>query len=399
MIYDIIIIGAGIAGLYAAYSIQKLSPNTKFLILEKNEKKYIGGRANNERFYGQLIAPGAGIGRRKKDLLLYKLMQELEIPINEFTSSHLYSKLIDPINIKETIDLLKSKYEETNETFKVFAKKILKDKYKNFILSSGYTDYEKEDVHDVLYNYGMDDNTGSLKAFSVPWSKLVLQLAEKIGINKIKFSSNVKNITSSEHYEIETDNKKYSCNKIIMATTITSIRNLLKMPIYKDIEGQPFMRTYGKFTKPSIDIMKEYVKGYTVLPGPLQKIIPINSDDGIYMIAYNDNANTNKLKDYQENTEENRIHYCKLLEKALGIPKKSIKLIGIKVFYWYIGTHYYKPLNKNLYSNRNDFIKKAQHPEDNMLVVGEVVSKNQGWVNGALDSVKIVLTKKWLEDK
>ena len=35
MIYDIIIIGSGMSGLYTAYNIKKMSPNTSFLILEK----------------------------------------------------------------------------------------------------------------------------------------------------------------------------------------------------------------------------------------------------------------------------------------------------------------------------------------------------------------------------
>ena len=43
MIYDIIIIGSGIAGLYAAYKIKTLSPETRYLILEKNKKSQIGG--------------------------------------------------------------------------------------------------------------------------------------------------------------------------------------------------------------------------------------------------------------------------------------------------------------------------------------------------------------------
>jgi cation diffusion facilitator CzcD-associated flavoprotein CzcO len=33
--YDIIIIGSGMSGLYSAYQIQKISPKTSFLILEK----------------------------------------------------------------------------------------------------------------------------------------------------------------------------------------------------------------------------------------------------------------------------------------------------------------------------------------------------------------------------
>ena len=45
---DVIIIGSGIAGLYAAYQIKRLAPaNTTFLILEKNPKKWMGGRAGN----------------------------------------------------------------------------------------------------------------------------------------------------------------------------------------------------------------------------------------------------------------------------------------------------------------------------------------------------------------
>jgi protoporphyrinogen oxidase len=55
MKYDIIIIGSGISGLYAAYNIKKTSPDTSFLILEKYKKQWIGGRTSNEMFYGTEI--------------------------------------------------------------------------------------------------------------------------------------------------------------------------------------------------------------------------------------------------------------------------------------------------------------------------------------------------------
>jgi hypothetical protein len=85
------------------------------------------------------------------------------------------------------------------------------------------------------------------------------------------------------------------------------------------------------------------------------------------------------------------------LEKSLGMPKDSIHIIAIKDFYWPIGTHYYKPLNKELYSSREEFIEKAQHPEKGILVVGEAVSRNQGWTEGALESVEVVVTKQWVK--
>ena len=66
--YDYIIIGAGIAGLYAAYKIKQMNKNFSILILEKN--KQIGGRLGNYLFYGENVVTGAGIGRKNKVKLL-----------------------------------------------------------------------------------------------------------------------------------------------------------------------------------------------------------------------------------------------------------------------------------------------------------------------------------------
>jgi hypothetical protein len=405
MKYDIIIIGSGISGLYAAYNIKKMSPDKSFLILEKYKKQWIGGRTSNEMFYGTEIVTGAGIGRKKKDKLLHKLLDELSLKTQEFTIKPYYSTMFDHLDVKKVMEHLRNEYKKyrgPRTTFKTFATGVLGEKtYKQFLLSVGYTDFEKEDAHDTLYNYGMDDNYCCSKGFSVPWRKMVMKLADKIGESHFKFSSNVSKITKTDdspcEFLIDTEEgKKYVCNKVIVATTITGIRKLLPNPIYNDIEGQPFLRLYGKFSKNSIPIMKEYVKGYTFLPGPLQKILPMNPDTGVYMISYNDNNNTLALKNNLENTEENRDMYCELIEKSLGIPADSLHLIAIKDFYWPVGTHYYKPLNLSVYKDRDEFIDIAQHPERGILVVGEVVSQNQGWTEGALDSVRAVLTKKWI---
>ena len=406
MMYDVIIIGSGISGLYAAYNIKKMSPDISFIILEKYKKQWIGGRTSNETFYGSEIVTGAGFGRKTKDKLLRKLLDDLDLNTHEYTIKPYYSTLIQPLDVKKVMTYLRKEYKTFNgphqTSFKKFAKPILGEKiYNQFILTVGYSDFEEEDVYETLYAYGMEDNYHSLKAFYVPWRKMVMRLAAKIGTSHFKFSNNASKITKIHDnpckFLIETESgAKYMCNKVIVATTISGIRKLLPNPIYKDIEGQPFLRLYGKFSKQSIPILKEFVKGYTYLPGPLQKIVPINPDSGVYMIAYNDNNNTLALKNNQDNTDQNRDLYCALLEKALGICGGSLHLISIKAFYWPIGTHYYKPLNLDMYKDMDEFIDIAQHPVKGILVIGEVVSKNQGWSEGALDSVKEVLTKKWI---
>lgn len=397
---DIIIIGSGMAGLYSAYQIKKFSPSTSFLILEKNKKKWIGGRAGSETFYGSEIETGAGIGRKKKDKLLLKLVNQFQLTSQEFNINPKVINKIKKIDINEVMNYLKSNYKNIKNnkniklTFKQFAINILgEEEYKNFILNSGYTDYENADVYETLYNYGMEDNTCCWKAFSVLWKELVLKLYHYIGVEHFKFSNNVIDIQkNSDQFIINTINKKqYLCNKIIIASTIDTIKKLLpNHPIYNNIIGQPFLRIYAKFDKKSIPIMKEYIKETVILTGPLQKIISINPDNGIYMIAYNDNDNAIALKNYLKNIKSNREFYERLLENSLGISENSLGIIAIKSFYWPIGTHYYKPLK--------DSLDKIQTPEKGILVVGEAVSHKQGWVEGALESVKTVVTKKWIKN-
>jgi len=143
--------------------------------------------------------------------------------------------------------------------------------------------------------------------------------------------------------------------------------------------------------------MRNTVTSFTIVNGPLYKIIPINVKKGVYMIVYNDNAGSIYLKNHLKNTTTNRSLFSRLLEKSLGLPFDSLHLDAIIDFYWPIGTHYYEPLSSE-YKNRVDFVEKAQHPMNGVVVVGEVVALDQGWTEGALDSVELAVTKKWVHE-
>ena len=408
--YDIIIIGSGMAGLYSAYNIKKMSLDTSFLILEQHKKQWIGGRTSNEMFYGTQVVTGAGVGRKEKDKLLIKLMNEIGIKYTQYETIINYSKTFTSVDIVKIINKLKSEYNKHPElhhkTFKEYFIKIFDEKlYKAFIISAGYTDYENADLYETLYNYGIDDNKSGWTGLHIPWKNMVDKLYHIIGKNHFRFSNNVVEIKKIKEkpclFHIKTDNGiLYQCNKVIIATTITGIQKLVpgadkKTSLYQQIHGQPFLRLYAKFNKESAKIMKKYVTSYTIVPGPLQKIIPMDANKGVYMIAYSDNYYALLQKKYLENTPENRDLYCDLIEESLGIPKGQLKITAIKDYYWPIGTHYYEPL-RGPFKTRNDFVYKAQHPENGMLVVGEVVSRDQGWTEGALESVKSVLDENWV---
>jgi protoporphyrinogen oxidase len=440
-IYDYVIIGAGISGLYCAYNILQKNPNSKIIILEKNNK--IGGRIGKETFEGVQVVIGAGIGRKNKDNLLINLLNKLHIKYNEFISNHkvtnlLYStksnKKSSIINTQNIFYYLKKKYKDlstkktfkNNINFKKFAINILgKDKYNNFKVSSGYTDYENSDINDFLENYNYDDNYSKYIGLNINWNTLKERLYKKIitnNKNNIVLNSNVyklrfdkktnnykifyKNIKNKKTKKTKNLNKNiiYS-NKVIIASTIDTVQKLIpNCAIYKDIKPNSFIRIYAKFSNESINIMKKNIPTTMYVKGFLQKIIPINHDKGIYMIAYADNKNANHLEkiiNKFNNKKEinNKIilykYFENLLTRTLNLTnndKKLIKITNITHFYWKIGTHYYLPLKKE-YKDRNDFIEKAQNPAKNLFVIGECVALNQGWTNGALQSVENIKNK------
>lgn len=413
--YDIIIVGAGLSGLYSAYNIKKMNPNINLLVLESNKRPYIGGRIGNENFYGANIVVGAGVGRKDTDYLLIKLLKDLNIKYNPFEVDMNYSnKLVQNnhyVDIKQYLANLRTIYNKLEKdssynlsvSFKQFATKYLgKKKYKDFVISAGYSDYEEEDAYEVLYHYQMEDNAPGWTGLEIQWSTLVAKLCEQIGLQNILTSVKVENINKIQEkpclFEIRTSQKQnpvYYANKVIIATRINTVQKLLpKLSIYKEIKGQPFLYIYAKFDKKSSEIMSKLVPTYTIVTGPLQKMIPFSKS--VYMIAYSDNKSANVLKEYKENTEQNRDYFEMKVEETFGLPSNSLKIIAIKDFYWQIGTHYFEPLNLNKYQTREHFIYEAQHPEPGLLVVGEAVSRRQGWTEGALESVHAVLNKRWI---
>jgi hypothetical protein len=256
-------------------------------------------------------------------------MKQLGVPFREFHSVMDYSTLFQPVDVEKVILKLRELYKKNTGlhelTFKQFFIKMLgPSAYKQFIISAGYTDYENADLYETLYNYGMDDNKGGWTGLCIPWKRMVHTLYDKIGASHFRFNNNVISIQKLREkpclFEISTEKgDTYLCNKVILATTITGIQKLIpdNNGVYKQIHGQTFLRLYGKFNKKSAAIMQQYVPNYTIVPGPLQKILPIDASKGVYMIAYSDNANAIALKDHLKKVR------FEILKKWLQINLKS----------------------------------------------------------------------------
>lgn len=345
--YDVVFVGAGIANLYAAWNYMKAHPNGKVVVLEKSWR--VGGRVAWARFCGVEVMKGAGVGRIGKDQILLDLLQELNVRYEVSEGGHkndLVSKAIKKLTRANAA---------AGETFAEFGKRVLgHDAYKEFVVASGYSDYESYDARVGLANYGFDDIYAGNKIFMFSWRELVNAL--KRGL-VIKLGQEVNKISSEI---VHVGKTVYKTRQIVLGVTHVGLKKLLPdIAAYNYIEGQPFMRVYA-------NLQGELpMGGYKVVDSPLQKIIHIR--DTVYMIAYADNKNALELRKWKQKDFEDE------LRRIFGGMWKIGKLVK---YFWKIGTHYYKP--------GTVITSKMQNPAENIYVVGEVVADNQGWVGPAL---------------
>lgn len=371
-INNIVIIGGGISSLYSAYLLKKNYPKIKYTIIEKSDE--CGGRVRMSNLGDVKLPTGAYFTRVDKDRVLMKLLKDLDIKIDPYVLDIDYS--FKESDVDKLVNKLKKalpKYDRSKLKFKEFAKDVLGKDYDNFINMMGYTDFENADINDTLSNYGFDDNIPGYKIVNVDWSKVVDKLVSFIGSENIVFNTEVKSIKEKNGGFLI--NSKYKCDGVIIGVTINVLKNLLDNKIYNQIESQEFIKVFAK--SKDLDIDK-----YTVVDSEIRKVIPIKDD--VYTIAFSDNKDAVSIK------SKNNNYFEELLSSHFN---KDIKITNVKKFFWEEGTHYYKPLPIE-YKSRKEFIKEAQHPKDNIWVVGEVVAEKQGWVEGALSSVeKISLFK------
>lgn len=147
---------------------------------------------------------------------------------------------------------------------------------------------------------------------------------------------------------------------------------------FQDIQGQigyhPFLRTYALLQKKDpLHIAKQ---GMIYMDSSLQKRIPLTSR--IQMISYSDNDCAQKTVRMNRSQLEKETH---------------LSLIDVRHVYFPRGTHFYYPLETRRWKTRREFIHYAQHPSPGIFFIGEAISQNQGWTEGALQSVETILPR------
>lgn len=390
--YDYIVIGAGIAGSYFAYSLSERGISN-YLLIEKNAD--IGGRMLDWSFHGNLVHLGAAFVRSIDERFL-KLLAKLQIPIKQSNLTFDYKvPNFDPVWYNSELDLickdLTQKYKETDSSFIEY----LKTRYINtpellnkFLNHSSFTDFRYASAKAFL-DYVPEDLKIKPQEFYIieeGWKPIFQKLSKKFDNKKVKLNTEVTNIsfnTSTKTWKVTYEESEPGKFKTVETKNIIITHSCHFKLFDKSVDKQVFPKIF------TIPFMKIYtfhkqspVKEPTVVANQLKKIIPIS--ENVLWSTYNDTDDTEQLRKLLEssNGRQTKVIEDKLEEFFNMSDENAVK--DMMVQYWKEGTHGYEPGAEILE-------KQFWYPSDRypgLTGVGEAFSKSQGWIEGALHSVE-----------
>ena len=439
--YDIIIIGGGISGLYSAYNLLKNRKNLKVLVLEKNPK--LGGRVST--FYGgkddtsvsKDIIFEKGAGRfNDKHKLLNTLLHELDLSSNKVEITNFDTNIWIPRN---KFELLREKYPRMDDIIEALQKQLkerkvsqeeirkhnLQELVKKYIVSNEKYDIEKKENNKELVKYMEEmypyfaeqynmNAMDALQVFSQDFkqdiqyyilngglSQIITQLEKKvIGMGGIIKKGKMVRDIKKEKDGLYIINDNLKCQKIISCIPkpgiekVKYLSGLLGNKILNTIECIPLYRIYAKYPNSIINGEKKvWFSGMDkmVVNHPLKFILPYGEKNGLIHISYTDSKYAKfllkKMIDGSINSyldkEINKIFKNKI-EGLKEIPQPE----WIKHYYWECGMGCWK---KGV--NSRDVLNKVVKPNkrEKVYFCGENFSNQQGWMEGALFTANKVI--------
>lgn len=417
MIYDYIIVGGGVSGLYIYLNMLK-SPqmrNKKIVLLEKMPN--LGGRiyTDNVNSDGKDYFFEAGAGRfaeshkRLKKLLieldLYNKKMKIPNDINFIDTQnknlHHHTYYLDKIVKKfankkndKKLNLLTMKELLKKEFSPKIVKYIVNSyEYKDFFITNAY-----EAINNYYKNFKLEEQYYILGG---GLTSIINKMERKLKKMNAKIKKNVKVLDvvniENDNYQVKITHGKNDTTGSMLTKNIifTLTNNFLKdISVLKDVkkslinsvDNTPLTRIYSVFDTKDL-WFKDLKK--TTTTSPIQYLIPINEKEGSIMSSYTDMGNAKMwFKLYKESPKKMEKKLLKELSKMYGIDIPNPKFN--KLYHWQNGVGHWKK------GYNTKFVKKhisKPFKDKNIFIAGENYSSYQGWIEGALETSQIVLKK------
>jgi 2-polyprenyl-6-methoxyphenol hydroxylase-like FAD-dependent oxidoreductase len=383
MDFDIIVVGAGISGLMAAYRISQRDQKTKIVILEASDR--VGGRLLFKDFHDTNVPLGGSI-IRNSDHRVLNLCRELGLEVGGFTS-RLQSR--NHVWVNQFISRIKEQMKGVEPTpsesvYEYLVRNFPPEEVDLFINNSTYRDFVDGNMRQFVRNYPLDDliqpEGDGQEMFYVQggYGKLVSRVVQLVRQNpniKIHLETRVESLTyDGEGVQLQTSQGDAKSRFLVWATgeqSYSSLPRNLQGKLHHVI-GIPFIRVYGFSSVPVPDFPE------LVTPGVIGKVFP--KTDKVFQIAYVEGDWAVRLAAMlaAQGTKSKQVDLMRqLLFQSLG---REIPLTDIVYQYWSSGIHQFM---KN---------KEGVVEDGLVVVIGEAVSTNQGWVEGCVETVDFIMS-------
>jgi hypothetical protein len=418
--YDIIVVGAGISGMYATRELLKKYPNYSIALAEKY--KGLGGRTysysppdfkdiNWEMGAGRIHISHTHVMKLIKeygltwipisDQIAYQSSPGHDLQYNSFET------VIIPIYIKPLKDLSPSLL--ANHTLKELMEKVYGKNISSQLLA--HFPYRAEVItmradmalSNFLQGGELSTNAGYgiiKEGFSELIKRMradieergctILQRHELLDLKKGPGTAT--DLDFRFGYE---DDPKASGKLTLRANKATilalhkdavaTLPAFRKWKILNYLQCEPLLRIYAIFP---VKNKKSWFSGMTriVSPNLPRYILPINPEKGVIMISYTDADDTKPYLDIQESKGDKALETAVMSDTRKLFPTLKIpKPIFFKSHPWTTGATYWIPGN---YNPKEESLKSI-HPIPSTLprvwLCGESWSLRQAWVEGALE--------------
>jgi protoporphyrinogen oxidase len=401
MVYDIVIVGAGVAGLFTALEIKKINPNLKIQILEKY--KEAGGRASThyETYKGEKIQYEKGAGRlhsshkqlisllRKYNLHTYKMADEIQWRAfgdvkstdNNFIDiwqaiSDVLKELPEDVKRTHTLRELTVSTLGAEQTLRLFDKYPYRAELEIMSADSSFDLFESM-------------RTGYFMGVTAGFTALIEALVADVKKNhiQIKYDTTVKTLRYDEVkeiYEVTTD-EVIQAKRVILAIPQQALLTIFPFspdhPLIKSVRMEPLMRIYSLYPE-----AEWFPEARVVTNSPLRYIIPVNKEKRLIMSSYLDSRDIELWTDLEKKANNDKLIQKIQNETQALFPELSIpEPLFTKAYLWHDGCSYWLPGATNYRKLSSEALHPMPETYPNLHIVGESFSKKQQWIEGALE--------------